>query len=150
MTEDEVQEYLALPNQVMNVASIAKDGRPHLVAMWYGFFADGSPGFWTFNKAQKVVNLRRDPRITCLVESGDTYAELRGVEIIGTVTVSEDEPDVLDIGRSVITRYPGPGTTIDPATISDDIVRRAANKRAAVRIQVEKIVSWDHRKLGGY
>lgn len=150
MTEDEVAAYLALPNQVMNVASIGKDGRPHLVAMWYGSFHDGSLGFWTFNRSQKVVNLRRDPRITCLVESGDVYSELRGVEIEGTVTLSETPADIIEIGRSVISRYPAPGAAvIDPATIPDDVVLRAGNKRTAVRIHVEKVVSWDHRKLGG-
>ena len=57
--------------RVLNVATIGPTGHPHLVAMWYAM-VDGRPAFWTFGKSQKVVNLRRDPKITGLVESGDT------------------------------------------------------------------------------
>ena len=51
--------------------------------MWYAII-DGAPCFWTFAKSQKVVNLRRDPRITCMVEAGDEYSDLRGVELVAT------------------------------------------------------------------
>ena len=141
MTDDEVQSFLQ-ERQVMNVASLQKDGRPHLVAMWYGFL-DGKPAFWTYGRSQKIVNLRRDPRITCLVEDGDAYEELRGVELVGTATLIEDERR-FEIGRSVMERYTGPLTAdVDP------IVQSVGAKRAGVVIEVESVVSWDHRKLGG-
>ena len=63
--------------------------RPHLVAMWYGFLGE-DPAFWTFGKSQKIVNLKRDPRITCLIETGDEYAQLRGVELVGRGTIITD------------------------------------------------------------
>ena len=149
MTGDEVRNYLALPNQVMNVASIGPTGRPHLVAMWYGFADADTLAFWTFNKSQKIVNLQRDPRLTCLVESGDTYAELRGVEIEGTATITEAQDDLIAVGRSVMARYPAPGTVVNSDALTDDVVLRLASKRAVVKIDVERFVSWDHRKLGG-
>ena len=62
MTPDEVDAFLHGP-RTMNVATIGRDGTPHLVAMWYGFLGD-APAFWTFGKSQKVMNLERDPRIT--------------------------------------------------------------------------------------
>ena len=62
--------------------------------MWYGFTPDGRLGFETFAKSQKIQNLRRDPRITALVEDGDVYEQLRGVELVGTAEVTED-PGVL-------------------------------------------------------
>lgn len=142
MTPDEVDDFLQ-GRHVMNVATIGGDGRPHLVAMWYGFL-DGEPAFWTYAKSQKVVNLRRDPRITCLVEDGDDYAELRGVELVATGTVLDDPSEVLRIGRSVAERYTGP--------VTDEILpflEAQARKRVGVRLDVERVVSWDHRKLGG-
>ena len=144
MTDEEVATFLD-GRLVMNVASLGHDGRPHLVAMWYGFL-DGAPAFWTYAKSQKMVNLRRDPRVTCLVEDGDTYAELRGVELVGTGTIIEDRDAVMAIGRSVMDRYTGPYTDeMAP------LLEAAGAKRAAVRIDVERTVSWDHRKLeGGY
>ena len=67
----------------MTMSTISGDGSIHSVAMWYGFL-EGAVAFETKTKAQKVVNLRRDPRLTCLVEAGDTYDQLRGVTLVGT------------------------------------------------------------------
>jgi PPOX class probable F420-dependent enzyme len=144
MTPAEVDEFLA-GRHVMNVATIGRDGRPHLVAMWYGFL-DGKPAFWTFAKAQKVVNLRRDPRLTCLVEDGDVYEELRGVELVATGTIVEDYDAVLEIGKSVGLRYTGPVALSEAAL---PFLEAQARKRVGVVLHVERVVSWDHRKLGG-
>ena len=46
-------------------------------------------------KSQKVINLRRDPKISALVESGDTYSELRGVEVTGTGRIVDDPAEVV-------------------------------------------------------
>ena len=88
MSDAEVAAYLD-EQRVLNVATIGPSGHPHVVAMWYTML-DGRPAFWTFAKSQKVVNLRRDPKITGLVESGDSYDELRGVELVGTARLIED------------------------------------------------------------
>lgn len=143
MTDDEVDAFLA-ERHTMNVATLGPDGRPHLVAMWYGFFPGGGLGFWTYARSQKIVNLRRDPRMTCLIEAGDTYEELRGAELVCNGTVVEDRDEVLDLGASVFDRYSGPYTQeVRP------LLEQMGAKRAAVRIEVLDVVSWDHRKLGG-
>ena len=69
MSDDEVAAYLE-EQKVLNVATIGPSGHPHVVAMWY-VVLDGKPAFWTFGKSQKVMNIRRDPKITGLVESGE-------------------------------------------------------------------------------
>ena len=143
MSDEEIDAFLH-GRHTMNVATINKDGTPHLVAMWYGFFADGALGYWTYGKSQKIVNLQRDPRTTCLVETGAEYAELKGVEIIGTGTVVTDRDAVMEIGKSVFERYTGPWS--DAAAPA---VEQMGAKRFAVRIEVEKMVTWDHGKLGG-
>ena len=143
MTDDEVDEFLH-GRHTMNVATIGKDGRPHLVAMWYGFTPDGALAWWTYGKSQKVLNLQRDPRITCLVETGDSYDKLRGVEIVGTGVILEDREDVMAVGRSVFERYTGPWSDA-----AEGGVAQMGAKRVAVKIEVEKMVTWDHTKLGG-
>jgi PPOX class probable F420-dependent enzyme len=143
MTPDEVDEFLH-GRRTMNVATFNHDGSIHLVAMWYGFL-DGAPAFETFTKSQKVLNVRRDPRVTCLLEDGDTYDELRGLELVGTAEVIDDREPLMEVARSVVGRYHG---LSDP----DQIAQAAeilAHKRSAVKINVERIVSWDHTKLGG-
>lgn len=142
MTDAEVADYLQ-GRHVMNVASIGLGGQPHLVAMWYGFL-EGAPAFETYAKSQKVLNLRRDPRITCLVEEGDAYEKLRGVELIGTGEIVEDEDRLLEAAKSVVDRYHGlPPEHLEMAA------RALMQKRVGVKIHVERVVSWDHSKLGG-
>jgi PPOX class probable F420-dependent enzyme len=144
MTDTEVEAYLA-GRHTMNVASFNHDGTIHLVAMWYAVL-DGDPVFWTFGKSQKIRNLQRDPRITLLVESGEEYAELMGVELVCRAEVVTDRDAINAIGEAVYVRYFG--------EITDEIrpaVHATGAKRFGVRISVDKVVSWDHRKLeGGY
>ena len=67
MTPTEIDAYLE-EQKVLNIASIGPTGHPHLVAMWY-VVMDGKVTFWTFGKSQKVLNLRRNDKITGLIES---------------------------------------------------------------------------------
>lgn len=143
MTDEEVDGFLH-ERQTMNIATFNHDGTIHLVAMWYGFL-DGAPAFETFSKSQKVQNLRRDPRITCLVEDGDGYDQLRGVELVGTADVIDEPGPLMDVARDVVRRYYG----VTDADDLDAIAAGLARKRSCIRVNVERVVSWDHRKLGG-
>jgi hypothetical protein len=153
MSDDEVEAFLREPGQVLNVASSRRDGSIDLVAMWYGFTDDGAVAFTTFAKSQKVVNWRRDPRFTALVEGGDRYAELRGVELVGTVELVSEPDDVVAIVRSVAPRYAPPPSarpaSADQETGDADNTRRIAAKRVGVVLRPTRTISWDHRKLGG-
>src|SRR3954471_16443557 len=90
MTQDEIDEFLQ-GRHSMTMSTISGDGSIHSVAMWYGFL-EGAVAFETKAKAQKVVNLKRDPRLTCLVEAGESYDQLRGVSLVGTGEIVT-EPD---------------------------------------------------------
>ena len=140
MTDGEIAAFLQEPHH-LHVATIGRDGQPHLVAMWYGFL-EGAPALWTYARSQKVVNLRRDPRLTCMIESGLDYDELKGVELVGRATIFDDQETVLAVGASVFDRYRGPFTDEDHALLA-----RMSAKRVAVRIDASRVVSWDHSKL---
>jgi PPOX class probable F420-dependent enzyme len=142
MNGAEVDEFLS-GRHTMNVASINHDGTIHLVAMWYAVL-DGDPVFWTFGKSQKIKNLQRDPRITLLVESGEEYGELIGVELVGTATVLAERDDIMAIGEAVFARYFG--------EVTDEtrpFIELTGAKRFGVRVAVDRVVSWDHKKLEG-
>ena len=144
MTAEEIAAYLD-SQTILNVATIGPSGHPHLVAMWYAR-VDGKLAFWTFAKSQKIVNLRRDGKMTGLVESGESYDQLRGVELIGHGRIVEGFDEVVAIGKAVAVRYNG------EAAISEDalpFVEAQARKRLGVVFEVESMVSWDHTKLGG-
>lgn len=141
MSDEEITEFIN-NSRTTTMATVGADGQPHLVAMWYAVL-DGEVWFETKAKSQKVVNLKRNPTITCLIEDGLTYDTLRGVSIEGQAEIVED-PDVLfQVGISVFERYTAPYTEeMKP------IVETMLNKRIAVRVRPARIRSWDHRKLG--
>ena len=142
MSAEEVDAFLA-GRHSMSVATVGPGGAIHPAAMWYGFH-DGAPAFWTYARSQKVRNLERDPRCTCLVEAGQAYGDLRGVELVGRGEVLADRAAVLAVGRSVWERYTGPWDDAAAAAVA-----AVGAKRVAVRLDVERVVSWDHTKLGG-
>ena len=142
MTPEEVESFIH-ERRPMSMCTINHDGSIHAVAMWYGFL-EGAIAIETKTKSQKAVNLRRNPRITCLFEDGDTYEELRGVELSGWGEVIEDPDELWKLGVSVFERYQGQFTEEMKPFV--DVMLR---KRVLVRLHTEKVVSWDHRKLSG-
>jgi PPOX class probable F420-dependent enzyme len=146
MSDSEVEEFLA-GRHTMNLATYNHDGTIHMVAMWYGFLADGTIGFETFAKSQKVENLRRDDRVTALVEDGDTYPTLQGVELVGRMELTDDAETLMEIATSVLARYHPEVQPADRRAVAEMVVR----KRVAMLLRPDRVVSWDHRKLdGGY
>jgi PPOX class probable F420-dependent enzyme len=143
MTPEEIEEFLDT-ERTLQVASVNADGTPHLVAMWFARHS-GEIAFWTYAKSQKVVNVRRDPRITVMVETGEKYEELKGVTIYGRARIVEDLDEVFAFGDKVYERYWGP--------IDNDVVREGVRvmgrKRVLIIVDQDKVVSWDHSKLGG-
>src|SRR2546423_12682338 len=141
MTEEEIDELLA-GRHAMTICTLRRDGSVHAVAMWYGFL-EGCIALESKAKAQKVINLRRDPRITVLVEDGDYYDELRGVSIEGTAEIVDDPDRMWQLGISVFERYTGPYT--------DDLapfVQTMLHNRVVIKVLPQRTISWDHRKLG--
>ncbi len=142
MTEDEIHNFLE-EQRTLQVATIGHDGFPHLVAMWY-ILLNNEIAFWTYAKSQKAINLRRDPRLTCLVEAGEQYTELRGVQIKGHAVINNDPPFVQKVGETIWERYTGP---LNDST--HPMVAAQAPKRVVIIVKPVEIVSWDHSKLGG-
>jgi PPOX class probable F420-dependent enzyme len=140
MTPEEVDEFLQ-GRRSMTMSTIGADGSIHSVAMWYGFL-EGAVAIESKAKAQKVVNLRRNPNLTMLVEDGETYEELRGVTLIGKGEIVEDPDRIWELGVSVFSRYNAPYTEeMRP------FVEIMLRKRVVVKLHVDRVISWDHRKL---
>jgi PPOX class probable F420-dependent enzyme len=141
MSDDEVWEFLH-QQRSSTVATHGPQGQIHLVGMWYAVM-EGQIWIETKAKAQKVVNLRREPRMSFLVETGHTYDQLRGVALEGRGVVIDDADVVWDVCVDLFNRYHG--------AYSEEMrpfVELMAKNRVAVRLDVDRIRSWDHRKLG--
>ncbi len=128
----------------LQVATLDRDGAPHLTTVWY-LVHDGKFLFETYGKSQKVVNMQRDPRIALLCEAGTEYAELRGVSIQGRAEIVEENPERTRL-MSLLVDHHFPG--LPPEQLAE-MAGRMAEKRIVVVVRPDKVISWDHRKLGG-
>ena len=141
MTQDEIAGFLA-SKRTATLVTIGPSGHPHAVAMWFALI-DGVIWFETKAKAQKAINLARDTRATVLVEDGLTYDCLRGVSLEGHAHIVDDSDALWAVGVNVWERYNGEYTEdLKP------FVEVMLHKRVAVRFDVDRTRSWDHRKLG--
>lgn len=142
MSDEEVQALLDECRRAQ-VGTINPDGSVHLVPMAFMRF-DGQVAFWTDPASRKVKNLRRDPRITCLIETGNGFEDFRAVQITGRATII-DEPELSRrAGETLFERSHGP--------LGDQlraVVAGLAPARVAVVVEQDRVVSWDHRKLAG-
>src|SRR4051794_26664009 len=138
LTPDEQAAFLR-NNRKCALATIDPQGFPHIVAMNYRE-RDGVYYMSSYGKAQKVVNIRRDPKVGIMVESGGAYAELKGVMVRGECEIVEDPDTVAEIMG-----WLGEGRTAErPSGAS-----RSAPKRVVLKITPHKTFTWDHSKLGG-
>jgi PPOX class probable F420-dependent enzyme len=141
MTEEEVAAFIE-QSRTASVATIGPTGHPHVMGMWYGVI-DGQLWFETKLKSQKAQNLRRDNRVTCMICDGDTYDSLRGISLEGRGVIVEDPDQIWAVGVSVWERYSGPYTEE-----ARPLVEFMLHKRIVIRLDVERVRSWDHGKLG--
>ena len=150
MTNTEINSFLSEGARVLQLATLDKNGAPHQAPMWFTM-NDDKIVFRSFTKSQKIVNLMRDPRLSVLVESGDTYSELRGVMIQGTAQLVTDPGYVLEIYGRLAARYPMIGD--EPVVMDDESLKNAfgrfAARNTAVIVEPATVTSWDHTKLAG-
>jgi PPOX class probable F420-dependent enzyme len=139
LTADEQAAFLQEQRKCA-LATLDRHGFPHVVAMNY-IFRDGAFYMTSYGKAQKVVNIRRDPKVGVMVETGGGYAELKGVMARGDCEIIEDPDRVREVfawmsgGRSGAERPSGSA--------------RSAPKRVVLKLVPHRVTSWDHGKLGG-
>ena len=140
MTRAEVDAYLEI-HRPTTMATIGPEGLIHQVAMYFAWF-DGAIHVLSKSKAQKILNLRRDPRCSFHVESGERYEELAGVNLAGRAELIDDEATLWRIGLVLDDRRGGSSDASRDAR-----VEHVLRNRVGVRLRPEKIVSWDHAKL---
>jgi PPOX class probable F420-dependent enzyme len=151
MSDEELREFLA-EKKVVTCATIGPNGRPHLMPLWYAVdtLADSGGGTgdlvlrgWTYAKSQKAKNLERDPRATLQVEDGELYHELRGVMMECDVAIERNPDKVANFGMALFQRFGTTGADVEA------MIAKQAPKRIGITLAPTRIVSWDHRKLGG-
>lgn len=139
MDRTERNQFLA-EQRTCRVATVGADGAPHVTPLW--FVWDGS-ALWLTSlvRSQRWTDLQRDGRVSIVVDAGEDYMDLRGVEIRGSASAvgevprtGEPVPELDAIERLNADKYAG-------GQIFHD------GRHAWIRVVPEKIVSWDFRKL---
>jgi PPOX class probable F420-dependent enzyme len=125
------------------VATLGRDGAPHLTTLWFTTH-DGKVLFETYGKSQKALNLQRDPRVAVLCEAGESYDQLRGVSINGRAEIVDGGERLLSLMQLLVQRNHPELDAEQAAALAGQL----AQKRVVVAVHAEKVVSWDHRKLG--
>jgi hypothetical protein len=140
MSPDEVDAFLA-EQRTCRVATVGRNG-PHATPLWF-VWQDGALWLTSLSRSQRWTDLQNDPRVAVVVDAGEAYGELRGVELRGRVEVvgevprtGEPVPDLDSPEQAFADRY------TDGAIVRD-------GRHAWLRLVPEKITSWDFRKLDG-
>jgi len=139
LTPEERDAYL-LEQRTCRVGSIGPDGKPHVSALWYVW--DGT-ALWLYSlsNSQRWANLMRAPQVSVLVDSGEGFTELKGVELVGTVEV---------VGEVPRTAAPNAGLDEPERLFGDkyaDGTFTADGSHAWLRLVPDKILSWDFTKI---
>ncbi|NEB16490.1 pyridoxamine 5'-phosphate oxidase family protein [Streptomyces coelicoflavus] len=140
MTPGELEAFLTA-QRTCRVATVSADGAPHVSTLW--FVWDGS-SMWLYSvvRSRRWTDLRRDPRVAIVVDTGEEYGELRGAELSGRVEFVGEAPRTgelcaeLDFPETLFARK-----NFDMQEMPHD------GRHAWLRLTPEKVVSWDFRKL---
>ena len=142
MTPDERDAFLAA-QRTCRAATVSADGRPHATPLWFAW--DGS-ALWLYSitRSRRWAELAADPRIAVVVDAGEDYGELCGVELTGDVEPVGEAPRTglpcaeLEVPEKIFAAKYGFGETM----FHD-------GRHAWLRLAPHTLTSWDFRKLGG-
>jgi PPOX class probable F420-dependent enzyme len=126
----------------LQLATLHPDGSPHLATMWFGVLG-GDIVMWTRRTSVKARNLRHDPRVACLVESGRDYRSLKGLSVTGRAELVEDDERMLLIGEAIVPRnFSGPDRP-------DHREMALSGARVGIIVHAERWASWDFARTAG-
>jgi PPOX class probable F420-dependent enzyme len=104
MTEQEWRAFVSEGTRTGKLATSHADGRPHVAPVW--FVLDGAElVFTTGRDTVKGRALTRDPRAALCVD--DERPPFSFVLVEGSVTISEDPAELLDLATRIAGRYLG-------------------------------------------
>jgi len=142
MDDQAVGAFIAA-NARARISTLDRSGAPHVVPVSY-VVLDGRVVFWADEGSQKVVNLRRDPRVACIIDDGDEFHEFRGVEICGQAELRDDVDTTVRVNDLFCAKVPEEWREAARAVLTE-----LAAERIVVTIKAERVNSWDHSKMPG-
>ncbi len=144
MSEEELSSFLQ--KQIsLQIGTINRDGSPHLTTMWYLYDGENFI-FHTYTKSQKIINLKRDSRITLLTEAGSQYSNLQGIIVYGNAKIINGKDSLEEVIRYMEMVGEKYVKDEDGAQYIEGM-KLQAPKRSVVIVKPSKFISWDHTKI---
>lgn len=134
----------------LRVATIGPGRRINLTPMWFGW-AGGAVYF--FARGQKVVNLRRNPSCSVIVDRNVRFPELQGIMLQGDARVLEDEeaeandPHLAAVRTQMGVKYNGGHGQPEAERPAPFAASARGSNRRWVVLAPEHVVTWDNHKL---
>jgi nitroimidazol reductase NimA-like FMN-containing flavoprotein (pyridoxamine 5'-phosphate oxidase superfamily) len=127
------------------LSSLRSDGVPISLPVWF-VALDRRIYIAGPAHTKKFSRIRRDPRVSFLVERGTRWAELVGVHLTGTAAVVEDAALVERVASALHEKYDRFRTPREEMPVAT----RSQYETAATTIEIrpdERILSWDNARL---
>jgi PPOX class probable F420-dependent enzyme len=127
------------------LSTLKQDGAPVSHALWFTYL-DDAVYFDTQSESFKARNIRRDPRVCCLVEAGESYLELRGVMIQGRCAPVEDPEEERRVANAQAEKSARIGGGLEPLPSwfgESRRQRRGRGARVLFKVALEKVTSWN-------
>lgn len=154
MIRKDIEKFLAERN-VIRVATIRKDGSPHISPLWY--YWDGIYLWLVLGKGAHprahINNLRRDPRMEAVIDidlrlTHGPNADCKGVLLRGRAQLSEDPKLQREMTEKILRKFFGPkGSKFVNGALADGA---QGLNRVVVKMKPDVLLGWDMTKLGSY
>ena len=131
MSAEECREFLAAGGRTAKLATVRRDGRPHVTPVWFVVDANDLV-LMTHESSLKGKSLRRDPRVMISVD--DEAFPFAFVLVEGRAEI--ERPSVAELrpwARRIAERY------VPPEFVEKTMARNAAEGELLVRVALSKV-----------
>ena len=134
MSREEIDQYLDSKPGWIALTTLGADGYPHTVPLGY-FRLDNDILMGVHDATVKTRNIDRDPRVSLMVESGTTMADIKGVMVQGRAEIVRAAEEVLHYMREGARQR---------GRSEEELPTSARPGAAFIKVHPDKFITWDY------
>ncbi len=144
LDQAEIDDFLTNGHTVI-FTTVDKDGFPHSTPLWYAYL-DGHIYVRGRGKSQKARNIGRNPKVSCIVESGLRWRELKAVMVRGRAELLADEGEIQRFSEALTEKYRSfrEASSNMPQRTQQHYSTSSVHYRI---VPEKKVVTWDNGKI---
>ena len=140
----EIDDYLLRSPRM--ILCVARDGRaPLALPMWFGW-VEGKILMDTGLGSRKIPAIRKNPLVSCLVESGEDYFALQAVLIVGQCEIIDDQEERRRLADLIFEAKPV-YRELFPKQLPPHLERFYSQPRAILRVTPHSMTTWNFGKI---